>query len=220
MTSAVRNSRARTKTAKQTEQQKGQREGGDNKIHSLLENELGVALPLHISLSRPLALRTEQKDAFFSRLRKAVSDSSVKALQVQPKNLAWHSNESSTRSFLVLQLQHSANEEMAHLLDACNNIANEFDQPLLYASRDKRGRVHAASKAEEKFHISVAWSLEGPRPQDQGARRRSVGAEEDGSIPYELLGRLIELAIGFHEVKVRIGQDVHTMPLKAARRMT
>lgn len=218
MVSALQDPRTKEDKAKTTLPHNNQ----DKTIHSLLENDLGVSLPLHISLSRPLALKTEQKDDFLSRLQKVISESNIHAFHAVPKDLAWHSNENSTRSFLVLRLQRSADREMACLLEECNNVANDFNQPLLYAGRDKRNRVQTAPEVGEKFHISVAWSLGGSAVKPEMGRRGSVkGDGETGpGVPYELLGRLTSLSIGFAEVKVRIGQDVHAIPLKAARRKT
>lgn len=191
-------------------------------VHSLLENDLGVSLPLHISLSRPLSLKTDQKDAFLERLENTIGETSIKAFHIQPRDLAWHSNENSTRWFLVLRLQRSTEQAMNHLLEACNNVANDFGQPLLYASKDKRGKVQSASEVGEKFHISVAWSLEGPTGNEGKGSKSSLSAvgQGVGGISDELLDRLSHLNIGFGEVKVRIGQDVHNLPLKAVRRKT
>lgn len=52
---------------------------GDEKLrmHSLLYSDLGVQLPLHISLSRPVVLRTEQKDSFLELLRHRVTHSGI-----------------------------------------------------------------------------------------------------------------------------------------------
>lgn len=208
----------RTKRSGKPTTQEGVRKSEDAKVHSLLENDLGVALPLHISLARPLTLKTEQKDHFLARLQETVSHSNVPTFTIQPKDLAWHSNENSTRWFLVLRLQRSAELEMVRLLEACNYVANDFAQPLLYASRDERGRVHAASEVSEKFHISVAWALEAPGMRDGSGRRSpAIDATEPG-LPCELLERLNDLSIPIGEVKVRIGQDVHAVPLRAARR--
>lgn len=46
-------------------------------IHSLLRSDLGAQLPLHISLSRPVVLRTEQRQSFIDAYQTAVRDSIV-----------------------------------------------------------------------------------------------------------------------------------------------
>jgi hypothetical protein len=48
-------------------------------IHSLLTSDLGVQLPLHISLSRPVVLRTEQRQPFMEMFQTALQESSVPA---------------------------------------------------------------------------------------------------------------------------------------------
>lgn len=76
-------------------------------IHSLLETPLGVPLPLHISLSAPLVLRTETKDAYLDALTNALKPlaKSIKSgITVTPDNLSWHLNEDGSRGFLVLRV--------------------------------------------------------------------------------------------------------------------
>lgn len=46
-------------------------------IHSLLHSDLGAQLPLHISLSRPVVLRTEQRGSFTELLQKSIRDSHI-----------------------------------------------------------------------------------------------------------------------------------------------
>lgn len=46
-------------------------------MHSLLHSDLGAQLPLHISLSRPVVLRTEQRASFTEALQKAIDDAQV-----------------------------------------------------------------------------------------------------------------------------------------------
>jgi hypothetical protein len=46
-------------------------------MHSLLHSDLGAQLPLHISLSRPVVLRTEQRASFTEALQNAIDDSHV-----------------------------------------------------------------------------------------------------------------------------------------------
>lgn len=49
----------------------------EQSIHSLLHSDLGAQLPLHISLSRPVVLRTEQRRPFTELLQKSIRDSHI-----------------------------------------------------------------------------------------------------------------------------------------------
>lgn len=175
----------------------GKTKSEKNETYTLLENNLGVQLPLHISLSRPLALKTAQKDHFLSDLTSAIKTTSVRSFEVSPNTLTWHPNEDRTRWFLVLSLQRPEKDELRSLLEVCNNLAGEYGQPLLYQASSK-GVVR-----DEKFHLSLAWSL--------------VPQEGNVEIPSKSADSLKEMKIHFEEVKVRIGQDVTSIPLRKRR---
>jgi hypothetical protein len=162
-----------------------------------------VQLPLHVSLSRPLTLKTAQKDDFLANLTTSVTTSNVRAFTVSPATLTWHPNEDSTRWFLVFGLQRPENDELRILLSACNGIAGEFDQPLLYQKASSSQKRWSAELPHERFHVSVAWSL-----------KEQAG---DVDLPGEMMVRLEGLKIDFEEIKVRIGQDVTGIPLKKRR---
>ena len=169
-------------------------------MKSLLHNELGVSLPLHVSLSRPLTLQTSNKDAFLARLKSDIASGGLRAFNVSPLQLRWHPNETSTRWFMVLQLQKPAGDELSKLLAACNKAAEDFVQPMLYVDSGSRG----SDEGGDKFHISIAWSLKAPA---------TSGPDDIGES-----GRFAGLDIGFSEVKIRIGQAVTAIPLQPARK--
>lgn len=69
-----------------------------------METPLQVPLPLHVSLSAPLVLRTESKDTFLDDITeqlKSVFRSLRQPIKVRPASLSWHGNEDSSRYFLV-----------------------------------------------------------------------------------------------------------------------
>jgi hypothetical protein len=188
----------------------------------LLQNELGVALPLHVSLSRPLVLKTDQKDEFLPTLKQAVSGSGVKSFKTRLEQLQWHPNEDRTRWFLVLRVADS-NDELTKLLRACNSVADTYGQPRLYQedghgpgqSKHKQGvqmNQERNSQVAKKFHISIAWSLQRPFGSGVTNAGRSFG---DGT---DLPSSVRSLSVGFGEVKVRIGQDVTSLSLDRKRR--
>ncbi|KAM0712226.1 hypothetical protein Q7P37_011320 [Cladosporium fusiforme] len=191
-------------------------------VRSLLHNDLGVPLPLHVSLSRPLVLRTEQKDHFASALKDAISGCGVKTFKISFEKLRWHPNEDSTRWFLVLRIA-DQNHELSRLLDTCNGIAADYDQPKLYAEdgfgfahkqqspNDRQRKAHST----DKFHISIAWSLSAPPNASPTANRQQKQVPaEDSDLPEAVR----DLSVQFSEVKIRIGQDVSSLPLSAKRR--
>jgi hypothetical protein len=186
----------------------------------LLQNELGVALPLHVSLSRPLVLKTEQKDEFLPTLKKAVSGCGVKSFTTRLEQLQWHPNEDRTRWFLVLRVADS-NDELMKLLRACNSVADSYDQPRLYEENEPRHSKHKQgvqmnqerdSQAAKKFHISIAWSLQ--RPTESGVTNAGKSFRDGTDLPRSVRS----LSVGFGEVKVRIGQDVTSLSLDRKRR--
>jgi U6 snRNA phosphodiesterase len=167
-------------------------------------------MPLHISLSRPLTLKTAQKTALHSRLASVIAGHNLKSFSIRPKELAWHPNESKTRWFLVIRLD--ASSELTTLLDIWNSVAREFDQPLLYAEDE-------ASK-DDRFHISIAWALQPPvrnRDHERMSSENDMSVQEELAVPYEHIERLSSLQVHFAEVKARIGQDVDVIKLKIRR---
>ncbi|KAF2723303.1 hypothetical protein K431DRAFT_319102 [Polychaeton citri CBS 116435] len=185
-------------------------------VTSLLRTDLDVSLPLHVSLSRPLALLTEQREPFLKDLKQAVAQSGVAPFTVQLGEVVWHPNESSTRWFLVQRLQESSSDELGKLLLACNGASASFGQPSLYTSQetsaDESSTANRLDRPDDhpnnlpssgQFHISLAWSLV---PQSSEAKTLPSALEQDTSFE-----------ISFDKVKVRVGQDVHNIPLASRR---
>lgn len=177
--------------------------------HSFLRSTLGVQLPLHISLSAPLVLETGQREGFLSAVRAAVEGSgngdvgAVRSFSVRPRAVSWVKNFDGTRWFLVLRLTRPGGDELGWLLRACNACAEEFGLPLLYQG-DASGEVpREDGERDDCFHISIAWTLSEP-------------SEEARIVSRELLEPgLREAEITFDTVKVKIGNVVHDLPLRA-----
>lgn len=100
---------------------------------------------------------------------------------------------------------------MRRLLGVTNEKAKEFGQPLLYV--DKGGENPASDVLEtgdgvgdgvDQFHLSIAWSLD-----DMTAT---------SGVQSTTIKQPLELDITVDAVKVRIGQDVTSLPLAAERR--
>jgi hypothetical protein len=103
------------------------------------------------------------------------------------------------------------------LLDVCNGVALEFGQPLLYFYNDSQEQKKGGGA--DQFHISIAWSLRPPKSHEDHDVKL-YGHEQvelSTGISYSLLSQLSSVSIHFSEVKVRIGQDVHSIALKTRR---
>ena len=182
-------------------------------IQSSLRSDLGVRLPLHISLSTPLMLTTENKDKFEMDLTDAIQGAKVPAFEVVPRALRWVSNFDESRYFLILTLTKPANNELQRLLTACNRIVKEYNLQELYAA-DQAGSVGVptSQKAEEeclstttkfqdddKFHISIGWTLQTPE----------IFEYLESSYP----GYIASLGIEFSTAQLKIGNQITAIHL-------
>jgi hypothetical protein len=179
-------------------------------IHGFLRSELGAQLPLHISLSAPLVLKTEQKQPFQDSIKARLDSTHIEPFTVAARRLDWVANHDRSRFFLVLKLSKPENDELNKLLSICNATAAQFDLSQLYddvAAIDPGSAVRPRSKTLEKvidksdaFHISIAWTLEDP---DDRHMRRLVELIDD--LPYGL-------KVSFSHLKIKIGNAVIDLP--------
>ncbi|KAG4034940.1 hypothetical protein MFRU_002g02890 [Monilinia fructicola] len=197
-------------------------------IQTFLTSDLGVPLPLHVSLSRTIGFSKDVKDTFLTSFEKAVKISGIRPFEIGFSGLAWVPNYEKTRWFLVLHLNRPENDALNKLLHVSNKIVEEFGQPPLYAkSRSSengttsRQPVQSAkklrSKAEQEkqifsdmidlsdsFHISIAWTLLSPDQELIDATERLVSNE---------LTKVKHIQIHIEEVKAKIGNVVTNVPL-------
>ena len=190
------------------------RHASDSCVHSFLRSDLGVQLPLHISLSTPLVLETTQKEPFEDSIVAKLRDSRIKAFTIEARRLEWVANHDETRFFLVLKLSRPEGLELSQLLSICNDVARRFDLPQLYQDvvdpdPDTRGqrprdKTDAMIDHSEAFHISIAWSL--IEPNDRVRRQLADTAD----------GRLEHLKVSFSLLKLKIGNAVIDLPLESS----
>jgi hypothetical protein len=171
----------------------------DNQIHSLLHSELGAQLPLHISLSAPLVLKTEQRSDFEEAVEEAIKSRRIPIFETTIQGVRWERNFDGTRYFLVLRI--SMDDELNMLLDCCNGCAKQFNLPLLYAT----GRT--SEDRTDAFHISIAWQLAAP------TLKHKVVIAHPG---IEKLKKVVQVerTLGFEVVKLKIGNMVKDIPLR------
>lgn len=122
-----------------------------HQVNSLLNSDLGTALPLHISLSRPLMLVTDERQPFNDSLASEINRSSLrpyvtmesrKQILIWPRSyrfelslrgLAWVSNNEKTRWFLVMHVLKPPMNELNRILQVSNGVAQKFRNLPLYA---------------------------------------------------------------------------------------
>jgi hypothetical protein len=189
-----------------------------------LQSELGTPLPLHVSLSRTLQIKTDDREPFLKALSVAVRRSVVRAFGFEFQNLKWVPNFERNRWFLVLGIKKPGLNQLNRLLQACNDATQYSGHPGLYTggvgdgpkeshdSNDgpKRRKVDKnepqSQDYSQYFHVSIAWNLAEPDPE-------WVTLVQD--IDASKLIRAPEAA--FDAVKVKIGNTVHNIPLASKR---
>ena len=107
------------------------------------------------------------------------------------------SNYERTRWFLVLHVAKPENDSLNGLLRLSNRALARFDQPPLYASHDTPHNQDFS----DYFHISLAWTL------------REPNKEEKDRVAASDLKPLQDLRVRFDSVKVKIGNNVASIPL-------
>ncbi|XXH05669.1 hypothetical protein Hte_012104 [Hypoxylon texense] len=101
--------------------------------------------------------------------------------------------------------QQRHNPELSRLLQRCNALVEQFQQPPLYASRDGN------DGDDDAFHISIAWSFAEPTPE---ARRRTERVFSAAGTREEVLAARIPV----DGIKAKIGNVVTHIPLPARGR--
>ncbi|KAF2742617.1 hypothetical protein M011DRAFT_497434 [Sporormia fimetaria CBS 119925] len=203
-----------------------------------LLSPLDAPLPLHISLSRTLQIKTDDREVFVTKLTSKFQKSAVRPFDVRFTHLKWVPNWERNRWFLVLGIERPPNDELNHLLEVCNAATSEFGFSGLYtgtegdgphhqeavAPNSKRRKTDNGSSAEiediskpqqikmdctSKFHISIAWNLDEPATEWTELVRNM-----------DIKSLLPPPKVHFDAVKARIGNVVHTLPLATRLSLT
>ncbi|GKZ25628.1 poly(U)-specific 3'-to-5' RNA exonuclease [Aspergillus brasiliensis] len=195
-------------------------DGSTIQLHSLLHSDLGAQLPLHISLSRPVVLRTEQRQSFLEAFQAQLKELQIPTFNVTTNSLDCVSNYEKTRWFYVLRAEKPEEDNLNRLLWLSNRALARFEQPPLYEStqdvaavRKSKGGGTTVSRVSREsgqtgadyshcFHISLAWSL---TDLSSAERERIRGVD---------LRKVRELSVRFDCVKVKIGNQVSSIPLQ------
>ncbi|KAI8940189.1 hypothetical protein NX059_003896 [Plenodomus lindquistii] len=185
-----------------------------------LVSELGAPLPLHVSLSRTLQIRTEDRSAFLETLEQSLRRTAVRTFHYAFHSLKWVPNFERNRWFLVLNITKPPQDEFNRLLSACNQAALKCGHPGLYTGGKGDGPMEDNNKTPESikgeastwndcsayFHVSIAWNLTEPEP-DWISLVQNIDISKFVKSP--------EAAIDV--VKVKIGNVVTSIALGAKR---
>lgn len=154
-------------------------------------------MPLHVSLSAPLVLKTHDKDDFCVDLTHAIAASGARAFTLETTGLAWVANFEKNRYFLVLKLTKPANNDLNKLLLACNTCAKKRKLALLYdqGGQDENS-ISQPFDRSSAFHISIAWTLQKPTIEDQKMDIEKASEQLTG------------ISINFNSALLKIGNSV------------
>ncbi|KAF8246885.1 hypothetical protein K440DRAFT_552618 [Wilcoxina mikolae CBS 423.85] len=177
------------------------------KLESHLQSDLGSELPLHLSLSRPNVLRTEQREGFLETLSDRYHKARVKPFTVDFCGFEWVGNYDRTRWFLVLKASVVPKSELPRLLELTNRTFAVFNQPGLYGSN---------GDGMNGFHVSLAWSLAEPSVEVKRKVQDALLAEGGGN-KILIKGKDCALKMEVGGIKVKIGNAVHVVELVAGK---
>lgn len=179
-----------------------------------LQSELGAPLPLHVSLSRTLQIKTDDRESFLGSLNTSLRRAAVQAFHFDFRGLKWVPNYERNRWFLVLGIKKPAHDELNRLLSACNEAAQKSGHPALYSGGKGDGPMesnsptayspneHDKSDRSDMFHVSIAWNLAEPDPEWIDLVR-DMGVDKHIHSPQA----------AFDVVKARVGNVVHNFDL-------
>lgn len=116
-------------------------------------------MPLHISLSAPLVLRTENKDEYLEALLSALrplAKSYKSGITILPNHLSWHLNEDGSRGFLVLRVLEDADRSLevsrasSEVRCEKGGASEEQERGVRNVARDKGQEKDLGSVYQEK----------------------------------------------------------------------
>ncbi|KAK2625564.1 hypothetical protein QTJ16_004876 [Diplocarpon rosae] len=203
-----------------------------SKVYSLVTSEIGVPLPLHVSLSRSLGFVASQKDEFVDSLSRAIRVSGVRPFDISFDGLEWVANFEGTRWFLVLRIPQPSDDGLNKLLFVCNSTVKQFGQPPLYPKPPIVPSLTAFQREEHRhpvknkrsgpcstqlkpdwshmqdataaFHISLAWTLEQPSQELLELTKTITGNRLDD---------IKQIQVQIKEIKCKVGNNVTSMSL-------
>ncbi|KAF3919810.1 hypothetical protein ABW20_dc0109511 [Dactylellina cionopaga] len=172
-------------------------------LESFLYSDLGTQLPLHISMSRPIVLRTEERDGFIKSLEKELDKTVVEPFEARFTTLEWVANQDRTRWFWVMRASSPVpikqrQQLLSSILSTCNQVVRAHKQPALYLT-DQKGN------SRDGFHISIGWSLQEPTKELRDEISAGLASNK---------AELSDMTMRCDTLKTKIGNIVHAVELK------
>ncbi|MBW0503399.1 hypothetical protein O181_043114 [Austropuccinia psidii MF-1] len=176
--------------------------------YSLIDDNLAAQdkkkteISLHLSLTRPIYLKTNERREFHEQLKKAIMD--VELFEIYFANCATLSNDEHTRGFLVLEVG-NGHFLLMNLLERVNSILDQFCLPKYYEF--------------PRFHISFGWCLMNPSEKSKNDIPSS-----SGFIPEKVLQTINDditmndirkTSWEVNDVNLTIGKTTHKICLKS-----
>ncbi|KAK9370659.1 U6 snRNA phosphodiesterase Usb1 [Lipomyces kononenkoae] len=159
---------------------------------SLVHSPLGAPLPLHVSLSQPLMLTTQDRDEFRKGVWETIGDNS-RCFSLKFKSTDWLANPTQTREFYALLAEPS--DQLTTLVDATNKVCQAMSYPTL---------------ENPSFHVSLAWRL---LDQTSAARIARTRLPDDPDNDIQVQRVIDTLDVKIETVKIKIGRTVHSKDL-------
>lgn len=196
-------------------------------VSSFLTSDLGVALPLHISLTRPVVVGTGEKGAFLKEVVEEAVGRGQAGFRLGASGVVeWHRTGESGRSFLVLRVRSllgkgsggggdagdgdgtngNPNPELTALLRRCNAVVARYGQPGLYEWAED-GQPNSGRRVGEAFHVSIAWSFAEPTEELVRATEQVFGGRDTQQ-------KLQKVQIPVEGIKVKIGNVITNVALR------
>ena len=172
-----------------------------------------MPLPLHISLSAPLVLRTEQRHEFLEDIQKAVAKERPEGknteeshtFSIRLNNLRWAANYERNRWFLAFGIQKPPEDNLNKLLMKFNDVAMVYALPSLYVNTNDVKQGEIPEDFTSRFHFSVAWSLETPVIEKESF--------SDVELDIAEIEKLRSADIEISTIKVKIGSTIQSVHL-------
>lgn len=198
-------------------------------LETSIRSNLGVPLPLHISLSCTLPVLTEHRSAFLAAVEDALKNlrAQLEPFTIRLQDCVWAANFERNRWFLALIAKSLKGAELEVLLNVCNEVVRSFDMMALYPTLKSSTDRH--SKFERAESISKSKNpVAGPTDTDDSFEKspfhfsiastvHPVLSKEDSlalvDINDEVMNRVRGMKIAIDKVKVKIGNAVHSIPL-------